>query len=97
MNCSCFEAFVNRILLPWWRKQHIIQRHFPSEERVGEERSLFHRCIPRHIIFNRAVDVFVLDYNQTGRKAATIFISIPSILWLVVFLIDRASIVKQIE
>ena len=69
MNCSCFEAILNRVKVPPERQQHIIARHFPSEEtRVGEERSLFDRCIPPHIIFNRAVDVIRSGLQPSGMK-----------------------------
>ena len=69
MNCSYFEAILNRVEVPPERQQHIIERHFPAEEpRVGEERSLFDRCIPPHIIFNRVVDVIRSGLQLSGEK-----------------------------
>ena len=71
MNYSSFEAR-NRVLLPWWSKHHIVERHFPAEEpRVGEERSLFDRYIPPHIVFNRAVGVIrsgLRPSKKEGRR-----------------------------
>ena len=51
----CFEATLNRVSLPWWRKQHIIERHYPSEE-ICEERSFFDSSIPHNVIFDGVVN-----------------------------------------